>query len=218
VLACAAPFLERERATRRDAALLLLAGAAGVWLSQPVVFVLAGVGLPLGLRALRAGDRAAVRTLAAIGAVWVASFAVSYALSRSMLADAEYIRAFWRSGFPPLAPRTAEEWTWLPRAFVRVFREPLGVYGEDASLPTRVQTAVGLVAFLAGCVSLWRRDRLRLAVLVLPFALVLAAAAARLYPFGGDYPTAGRVLLFLLPAVLLLIGGSLSALWFGRIP
>jgi hypothetical protein len=214
VLACAAPFLERATPTRRDAALLLVAGAAGVWLSQPVVFVLAGVGLPLGIRALRAGDRAAVRTLAAIGGVWVASFAGSYAFQRGMLADAEYIRAFWRSGFPPLPPRTAAEWGWLPRAFARVFREPLGVYGENATLPTRLQTAVGLLAFVAGCVSLWRRDRLRLAVLVLPIVLVLAAATPRLYPFGGDYPTAGRVLLFLLPALLLVIGEGVA--WTAR--
>jgi hypothetical protein len=53
--------------------------------------------------------------------------------------------------------------------------------------------------FLSGCVSFWRRDRKALWVLGLPAAFALLAACLRQYPFHG------RLVLFLVPALLLVI-------------
>ncbi|HEU4453141.1 MAG TPA: glycosyltransferase family 39 protein, partial [Longimicrobium sp.] len=50
----------RSPSPKRAALLLGAAGAAAVWFSQPVVFVLAGTTLAVGLHALRRGDRARV--------------------------------------------------------------------------------------------------------------------------------------------------------------
>lgn len=194
VLACAASV--HHRATPRALAALGAVGVLSVWLSQPAVFMLAGTGTVLGADALRRGERRRIAGLLAVGAAWAASFAGAYALPGNAVSDPEYMRAFWRAGFPdgPL---------WLPWALLRLFREPLGVFGEDPTPLSLVQTWAGAVAFAAGAWWMARRRRTRLALLLAPGAMALAAAALRLYPFSADYTSAGRVLLFLLPSLVL---------------
>ncbi|HEX6037319.1 hypothetical protein [Longimicrobium sp.] len=196
VLACAAAVL--HRATPRALAVFGGVGVLAVWISQPAVFMLAGTGLVLGVDALRRRERGRIAGLATIAIAWMASFAGAYALSRNALADPEFMRAFWRAGFPdgPL---------WLPRALLRLFREPLGVFGEDPTPLSALQTGAGAVAFVAGAWWMARRRRTRLALLLAPAAMALAAAALGLYPFGADYTSAGRVLLFLLPSLVLVV-------------
>jgi hypothetical protein len=134
-----------------------------------------------------------------VAVAWAASFAGAYALSRNALADPAYMRAFWRAGFP-------DGVMWLPRMLVRLFREPLGVFGEDPTPLSLLQTWAGVLAFAFGAWWMVRhRGRTRLALLLAPAGMALAAAALRLYPFGADYTSAGRVLLFLLPALVLVV-------------
>ena len=196
VLACAAAVL--HRATPRALAVLGAAGVVAVWLSQPAVFMLAGTGTVLGIDALRRGERRRVGGLLAVGAAWAASFAGAYALSRNALEDPEYMRAFWHAGFPdgPL---------WLPRTLLRPFREPLGVFGEDPTPLSALQTGAGALAFAAGAWWMARGRGTRLALLLAPAGMALAASVLRLYPFGADYTSAGRVLLFLLPSLVLVV-------------
>lgn len=218
VLALAADAADEARLTRRTALLLLGAGTVGVWLSQPAVFMLAGAGLVLGLGAVRAGDWARARVLAGVGAAWLASFAGSYLVSRRGLADPEYMQAFWRSGFFPLLPSSPRELLWLPASFARVFREPLGVMGEDSSGFALPQVAAGIVAFAAGALWMRKARPARLALLGAPLLLVLLASALRLYPFGSSWHTGGRVLMFLIPTFVFLMAQGAERLWerFGK--
>lgn len=196
ILACAAAV--HHRATPRALAGFGAVGLVAVWLSQPSVFMLAGTGTVLGVDALRRGERRRIAGLVAVAVAWAASFAGAYALSRHALADPAYMRAFWREGFPdgPL---------WLPRALLRMFREPLGVFGEDPTPLSGVQTWAGAIAFAAGAWWMARGRGIRLALLLAPAGMALAAAGLRLYPFGADYTSAGRVLLFLLPSLVLVV-------------
>ena len=202
ILACAAAV--HHRASRRALAGFAAVGAGAVWLSQPAVFMLAGTGTVLGVDALRRRDARQVRALAGVAAAWAASFAASYALSRNALADPGYMRAFWREGFLPL-PRSGADALWLPRTIVRLFREPLGVFGEDPTALSLLQTWAGVAAFAFGAWWMARGRGVRLALLLAPAGMALAASALRLYPFGADYTSAGRVLLFLLPALVLVV-------------
>lgn len=211
VLWAAAELRDRRPGAAGKAA---AAGVLGVWLSQPAVFMLAGAGLALMHVAVRDGDRRRMAMLAAVGAAWLASFAGSYALSRRSLADPEYMQAFWRHGFMPLPPASAADWAWLPERFVRIFREPLGVVGENPfPVLQHLQTAAGVVLFAAGVAWMFRRRPLRLAVAGLPLVLMVAASAVRAYPFAGDYLTSGRVLVFLLPSLALVLGEGAARVW-----
>jgi len=166
----------------------------------------------LGLRALRRRDRGALLRLAGIAAAWVASFAGAYLVSRHQLEAPAYMQSFWQAGFWPLVPRTAQEWTWLPRMLARAFREPMGIMGEDGSALSTVAAAGAIAAFLAGCAWMGRRRRLRLALLLAPAGFALAASAARVYPFGNDFLSGGRVLVFLLPSLAFVMAEGIAAL------
>jgi hypothetical protein len=120
-------------------------------------------------------------------------------VARRALADPAYMQAFWRPGFAPLPPHGFDEWTWLPRALARAFREPMGIVGDAPGWASYLAASVMIAAFAAGCVGLLRRRRLHLALLLAPLGLTLAASVAHLYPFGGNYLTSGRVLIFLVP-------------------
>ncbi|HEX6750518.1 MAG TPA: glycosyltransferase family 39 protein [Longimicrobium sp.] len=203
----------RRRGDGRTMATFALAGAALVWLSQPAVFVLAGAGLCLGLRALRLRDRRWIAMLAATAAVWIVSFAGAYLVSRRQLIDPEYMRAFWRSGFLPLRPRTVMDWTWIPRMATRVFREPLGILGRDPTPLSVVAAAAAALAFALGCAWMWRHGRrFRLALLVSPMLLAIVASAAEVYPFGSTAQAGGRVLIFLIPSLAFIVAEGVAAL------
>lgn len=173
-------------------------GVGAVWLSFPALFVLAGIGLPLGIEAIRSGERATVWRLAAVGAAWTVSFAVMYFATLHQSGTVGDMQFFWeRDGhFMPLPPGSAGELRWFYASFFELFRNPTG-------LPL---TGVAALAFLIGAVSLWGRNRMRLALLLGPLLFTLFASGLHLYPFHG------RVLLFLTPGLLLLIGEGVSAL------
>lgn len=183
---------------------LTLVGMIGVWLSQPSIFILASIGMVLAFRQVLTKDWRSFLQLGVMGSVWLFSFAGAHAVSNRGLADREYMEAFWRVGFWPLPPTSAAEWLWLPQALIRLLREPLGLLSDNPvdSLP---MVLGGGLALLVGCAVAWRRDRAWAAICLLPFLLVLCASAGKLYPFGGQFVTGGRVLLFLLPIAFLLM-------------
>lgn len=213
VLLALAHDLARRPGDGRLLAAFLAAGVASVWFSQPAVFVLAGTGSVLGLRALRRGDRRTAALLAATAAAWVASFAGAYLVSRHQLEDPLYMKAFWRTGFLPLAPRTLQEWTWIPRMLLtRPFREPMGIMGLDRSPLSIVTTAAAMGAFACGFAWMRRHRRLRLALLLAPAGFALAASAARVYPFASEFLSSGRVLVFLLPSLAFVMAEGVASL------
>lgn len=178
-----------------------LVGAAAVWLSYPAVFVLAAVGSALGVEALRRGNRPMIGRLGRVAGAWVGSFGVMYLATLSESATVSDMQFFWaRDGrFMPLPPTSAADIRWYYETFFGLFRRPIG-------LPL---SGLAALAFLSGVLSLWTRDRLLLAMLLGPILLTLFASAFQLYPFHG------RVLLFLTPAVLLLIGEGAAAIHLG---
>jgi hypothetical protein len=113
-------------------------------------------------------------------------------------ADREYLNWFWMDGFLPLTPRTTREWLWL-------WRQVAGVFGQTA----HYRGATLWLAFsFGGAWWLWRRGRRELAIACgVPLLMTLAASAARMYPFGP-----GRVHLFLMPLLLLLVACGSEAI------
>src|SRR5437867_3302712 len=70
-----------------------------------------------------------------------------------------------------------------------------------------------------GCVRWWRSDRCVLALLVSPGLFTLLAALLRRYPFPtsaslDSYPPPGRVVLFLVPAAMILVAAGVG--WMAR--
>jgi hypothetical protein len=181
-------------------------GAGLLWFSFPAALVLAGVGSSLILSAVVERDRPRVAALVLTAAGWAASFAAEHAVAVRMLGTegSHGMQAFWNFAFPPWPPASWRDLAWPLRESVRLFDNPLDYYGPFgpwlASLPV-------VSLFAVGVVWLWRRDRRWLGMLILPLLFTLGVAYPRLYPFHG------RLVLFLVPALILLIAEGTSLVW-----
>lgn len=168
------------------------AGALAVWLSQPAVLVVAGVGGALALGTLGARGRRPVASLAWIIGAWALSAIAATTVSLYHLTPAsqQFMRTFWSDGFWPLSLRHPSSLAWP------ITRISL-LLGGQLGIPTSVGLACALLA-AAGIVATWKNEWRTSLLLAMPLFVALGASAAHLYPL------AERLALFLLPSLLLL--------------
>jgi hypothetical protein len=192
---------------RRGVWVLALVGVLGVWFSQSLIFVLAGLGLVLAWQCWRGPRSAGVLGASAALALSATSFAAAYLLFYRTQASNPAFAQSWADGFMPLPPRSLSNCLWLPRQALGFFADPMGLRGWILPLGLTV---------LGACV-LWRSYRPTLALLLCPVLLALTASALHLFPVLTDsqylYPLNGRILLFLVPALVLLLAAGLEVLW-----
>ena len=170
---------------------LALAGAVGVWFSHPAVFVLGGVGSALLADVVVRKDRPAMFRRLVLTGVWVASFAACYVYVLRPLGTNDYLREYWAGKFLPLPPVRPGDAIWLVQHFFEFFQKPGGMHADAIGL-----AGLAGFAYLVGVrVCDWRTRVL----LVGPMLLALLASGF------GKYPFANRLLLFAVPAALLLV-------------
>ncbi len=181
-------------------------GVVAILASTPVVFVLAGVGAALVV-APRVRWAAQYGRLAAVGAVWVGVFALTYAALYGDIARGAYMQRFWAAAF-----LGAEYSGTLATSVALVAKIPLQAF-EAPRLPL-----VAMLPFwalmIAGWVYLRRRHGLGVLLLfTVPLVAALGAAAAH------RYPVSPRLYLFAAPLVILSLVAGLAAArerWPGR--
>jgi len=196
-------FGEPPAVTRRRMVLLTLSGAVGVWFSYPLAFGLAAIGTLLIAEAVHRKEWRQMLGLLAMTLAWAASFAVCYRVSRGILTKERFIWDWWYFAFLPIPPRSLED-------LVRVWWQVLNLLNS----PSDVLTPLGVIpsAFLAlglfvlGAWSLGRRSLGGLYLVVAPLPFAMLASALHQYPFHG------RLLIFLVPTVHLLVGQGAAAL------
>jgi hypothetical protein len=182
--------LEEEPVRRGRFVMLGLAGAAALFFSYTAVFVLGGIGLAWLVGTWPARGRRHLAGPALTAGLWAAAFAGIYALSLHRLAgSALLVRYFTEQlpGFPPSGILSAARW--LVGRLFEAFQFPGGL------------ARAGIPAFCAvlGAAVVLRRDRRELVMWTAPGALALVAALARAYPFEG------RLVLFVVPTLYLLV-------------
>ena len=190
--------------TTRRAALGGAAGATLVWLSQPAIFVVTGVGLGLAIVAMRHRDRRQTGLLAIVLMLWAASAAAAALQAQTTVAhiDRDYFRWFWSEGFMPMPPKSASDVIWIFKKLTWAF----GAFGSgigrtNGGLNYRWSIVFTFV-MLAGFWSLWRRSRDVALFLGLPIVIVAALSAAQVYPFTA------RLFVFLQPSLLLAVAAG----------
>lgn len=186
---------------QKDAALLAATGAACVWLSHPVDFVLAGCGLTLWLELARRKEWRAWMAVTGAGLAWVLSFALVYWISLKSLPDDGYLAAFWDTSFAPLPPTDLQELGWYAEAaqgFVYLGMHQIGTAFREV-LPGWFHPAITVLLFvaLAGAVCLFMQQRRAAIIALLTLLVTLVASSLHLYPFRA------RLLMFLLPFLFL---------------
>ena len=173
----------------RDIVVLAAAGAVGVSISYPAVFVLAAAGGALLLCAQRRRERRSLPVLALLGAAWAAAFLTVYLTSADTIAA---VRApiFGGGGGSPDALELARS-AWYAVA------DPGGF--------ERGPHLLAVLLIVPGAFGLARREGIeRLALVAGPIVLALGAAMIDRYPLGG------RFSLFLVPFLLLLVAEGVT--------
>jgi hypothetical protein len=201
--------VEWLRARDRTASLWGLAalGPLAVASSNPSIFIAASAGLALAVPVLKTRSPRAIVPFALFGAGTVATFLALlvwvnvYQSERVM----SWMRVAWAGAFPPREPGALIRW--LARVHTsQAFAYPAG--GESgASALTTALVVLGIVVYLR------RGPKTVLALLLVPFALGLAAAALGRYPYGGS----SRTMQYVAPSILLLAGLGAAAL-LARLP
>ena len=180
---------------------LAVAGMTAVWFSHPAVFVLAGVGAAIGVESLRGGDRRVILSRVAIGAAWAASFAACWLGFTRKLGMNPYLLDYWAGQFAPLPPTRPGDFAWIAHHCLELFDKPGGFASSDFG-------AGGLAAlcWCLGVVALRKEERPLLIALTLPLVLVFFASGLKKYPF------AGRLMLFAVPMLLVLVSRGAAVL------
>ncbi len=177
-----------------------LLGAIAVWFSHPAVFVLAGIAVTLIAATLLERNWKRLRGFALMTLAWAGSFALNYfVFLRPLGADAALLE-YWRQGFPPHSIASLQNAAWIVDSLFRMFEDPAGLWAF-----------LGVALFGAGCISLIRRSRIAFFLLIAPLGFALLAALLHRYPFSG------RLLLFLVPILLIVIAEG-TAWLAGRWP
>lgn len=166
-----------------------LAGAIAIWISHPATFVLAGIGATLSIALIAQKHWAKLLRLCPAFLMWVASLGACYAIALRKLAQDAVLLDYWKENFMPLPPRSVTDLKWFVDSFFGFFSGTAGL--EFAGLAAFV--------FLVGCISMYGHNRQRLFLLLSPVVPTLLASGAHKYPFGG------RLALFLVPPVVLLM-------------
>ncbi len=180
---------------KKDFAWLALGGLLALWFSHPALFVLAGIGLALVIVYLRRRDFAGLRVMTGVGATWVLNIGVLYLLILKGLNQNAYMREYWQGAFLPLPPWNDAGW------FLRNINENIGI---QFGIPYAVLFV--LVLMLAGWVILFLHRREYAIAFACIVLLTVIASALQLYPLFE------RMILFLVPLGLILLGKAVEGL------
>jgi hypothetical protein len=197
-----APGAPAAPRTARRLLILGVFGAVGVWFSYPLLFVLAAVGTYVLAEAAMRRDVRGVLGTAAMGVVWLASFAACYVVSHQILSTDRFIWDWWDFAFLRLPPRSIAELKADFWQLVNVFDSPSDVKTPMGLIPTAM---LALALSVAGAISMGRRWPGGVYLAAAPWAFVVAASAMHQYPFHG------RLLIFLVPAVHMLVAEGAEA-------
>ncbi|MGC2638467.1 MAG: hypothetical protein WA294_14880 [Acidobacteriaceae bacterium] len=180
----------------RNAARLALAGALGMWFSYPVMFVLATIGVVALVRCGTRFSPARIRQTGAVVATWCLSFGAVAALERLRYSPAthSFMTAFWADWLMPHDRNLHSVSAYL----ARIVRDCLSDFLRLPKWP------VFLALLVAGSIWLVRRNG-NAALIIGPVLLTLAASMLGVYPFSG------RLILFLVPVLMILIAAGFEA-------
>lgn len=193
LLLIAAPLF-KAAPQRKEYIWLTIAGLLALWFSHPALFVLAGIGLALVFLALQRRDYSNLRFILGMGVLWILELAFLYLLILNDLSQNAYMREYWRGAFLPMPPWSDPGW------FIKNLNENIGI---QFGIPYAVFVVFFLM--LVGWVMLWFHER----GYAVTFAIILVAVTiASALQF---YPVFERMILFLIPIGLILIGKAVEA-------
>ena len=189
---CLAIELQKRSLNIYSSALIAILGAIFIWISHPVVFVLAGTGSTLLVSAWLEKNFSKIKQYVAVFGVWLLSFIAFYQISLTKLISNDDLQSSWgesHDSFMPFPPTNSVELKWFVDKFFEIFDYPVGIH----------LAGIAGLAFIFGCVTLFKEHRTKLFIILSPVLFTAIASGLHKYPFKG------QLLLFIIPAILLIV-------------
>jgi hypothetical protein len=174
----------------------LLAGSLAIWSSMPSVFVLAGIGAYQLYIIIQHKKKAYLLPLLITGILWAIQFYLYYHFMLRSQISSSYLQNFHRQYFLFAMPANAAEWAHNGDRLLNV----LGAIGGY----TGVAVAANIIFLLTGIVKLVWHAKDKAVLLLVPVLLVILTAALH------QFSLIERVILFMMPLVLIVIGYGLE--------
>lgn len=174
-------------------------GAIAVWMSHPVVFELAVIGIVLVADKFLRKSFESIYRLIGVGVAWAGSFLATYLISLHHLIGNNNLQDYWQSSFAPIPPW--EDLGWYRNVLISLLPQV-----NPSFFPYVIQNYqpshlfnVCLFLMLLGCVYLLWRNWGAAILITLPILLMFFASSLQLYPISE------RFLYFWFPALLFLL-------------
>jgi hypothetical protein len=169
---------------------------------MPSVFILAGVGGYYLLEVLHDKAYKKMLPLGIVALLWVVQFVLYYWFILKAQANSEYLQNYHKDYFLSATPTTLKEWDHNLSLVGQVLGEAGGF--------TLLAKATHTLFITWACVHLLMKNRPLFSLLVVPFLLLLVAAAA------NQYTMIPRVVLFIMPVMLILVGYTMNMMMATR--
>jgi hypothetical protein len=187
-------WLIGKTSTKKDYFLLAVLGGLSIWMSHPAVFTLGGIGLTLIVSAALKKDWKGALSYGLASAFWALNFGALYLIQYRALGANSYLTGFWAEYFMPFSI-SAPAW-----AFDRLG----GLFYNPGGMSVDVPSALIMILFIAGAISLFQRDQRWVWMFLLSLVFTLAASSLSKYPFGG------RMGMFAIPGLLICTGEGIE--------
>jgi hypothetical protein len=178
-----------EKPSRKGLAILTFSGLLALWFSLPSLFILAGIGITLFLLHLQKRDYTNLRLVAGMGVLWLANIGLLYSLTLGNLSQNSFLREYWQGAFAPMPPWS--DWDWYLTGIQK---------NMDTHFAITHISWIAMLLMLAGWIILFKTKRIFAIALAWIVSITLLASFLQLYP------SLERMVLFLVPIWLLLIG------------
>jgi uncharacterized membrane protein len=186
-----------EKPSSKRLGMITIAGVLALWFSHPALFLLAGIGLTLFLLQVQKRNLANLKPILGMGILWLANIGFLYFLSLGSLRSNAYMREYWQDAFAPMPPWSNIQWYW------EAFQS-----NADTHFAVTFAPWLLFLLLLAGWIHLLRQKKEAGMVIGFMLFFTLLASSLKLYP------SMERMVLFLTPIGILLIGMSMA--WIGQ--
>jgi hypothetical protein len=196
VLYLLADYIRRHSLNFSRLLLLTIVGSIAVWLSHPSVFILATIGIYLAFPYLLNQEWKQVAKLMLVYMLWLASFAIIFFFLLSVeTVNDKWLHQFWihHQGFMP-SLFSMEVIQWLDTKFALILKNLANL--ENIQIAS-VMVIIGFMALLLNKKPAWF-------LFIMPIIIALFLSVFELYVFSD------RLLLFVLPALYLIIAEGIA--------
>ena len=172
---------------RNNIIFLSLIGAVSVWLSYPSIFILSGLELFFLLSIPFSKVPKILLERLPMYISWSLSFVGLYVATIVPTMTNDNLVSSWNRRYPD----SPFDIIWLLDSLGRFFHKPLGFWS--------ITDGIAIIAFIAGCIALYRQNKFNLLLLNTPILVTIVAAYLHKYPFRG------RLILFLAPFAIIIV-------------